>query len=80
MTSEEYYTKHQHAFRCAFNFLNEHFPPGEEPKWWEKMSDDIKAADDSQEGNKLATYLLIGVLDYLDYEYKRRNNNEKTDD
>ena len=72
MTSEEYYAKHQAAFRCAFNYLNEHFPPGQDPEWWTKAADDIKSADNKANGNQLATFLLMGVLDYLNEEYKRR--------
>ena len=72
MAPEEYYAKHQQAFRCAFDFLNRHFPPGEDSAWWEKTAEEIKAADDAQHGNQLATLLLIGVLDYLNEEYKRR--------
>ena len=37
-----------------------------------QFSEDIKNADDAQHGNQLATFLLIGVLDYLNEEYKRR--------
>lgn len=72
MTPEEYYSRHQQAFRCAFDFLNKHFPPGMDPEWWVQLSEDIKNADDAQHGNQLATFLLIGVLDYLNEEYKRR--------
>ena len=72
MTPEEYYARHQQAFRCAFDFLNKHFPPGDDPEWWVQFSEDIKNADDAQHGNQLATFLLIGVLDYLNEEYKRR--------
>ena len=72
MTPEQYYAKHQRAFRCAFDFLNAHFPPVQDPGWWLKASEDIKAADDNEHGNQLATLLLIGVWDYLDSELKRR--------
>jgi len=75
MTAEEYYAKHQQAFRCAFDFLNAHFPPGTESEWWKKTSDDIRDAADKHEKNQLAIYLLIGVLDYLNEEYKRRTKN-----
>lgn len=79
MTPEEYYTKHQQAFRCAFDFLNKHFPPGKDQTWWEQATNDIKATDDAQHGNQLATLLLIGVLDYLNEEYKRRYQNVSTE-
>ena len=72
MTPEEQYAMHQRAFRCAFDFLNAHFPPGQDPEWWTQAADDIKVADGAQHGNQLATFLLIGVLDYLNEEYKRR--------
>ena len=72
MSSEEYYAMHQRAFRCAFDYLNAHFPPGQDPDWWTKASDDIRNSADEHEGNQLAMFLLIGVLDYLNEEYKRR--------
>ena len=70
MTPEEYYATHQHAFRTAFDFLNSHFPPGTEPGWWEQASNDILKVSEGK--GQLAQYLLIGVYDYLNEEYRRR--------
>jgi len=73
LTPEQYYAEHQKAFRCAFDFLNKHFPPGD-LAWWEQASNDLKNAADGQ--NQLAHFLLIGVYDYLNEEWKRRNLGE----
>lgn len=73
MTPEQYYASHQNAFRIAFNFLNAHFPPGEEPEWWEQASNDMLEA--SKSTGQLGILLLIAVFDYLNDEYKRRTQN-----
>lgn len=77
MTPEEYAKAHKQAFRVAFDFLNAHFPPGPEPEWWEQTARDASAASGD---NELTLRLLIGVLDYLDYEWKRRNLHGKPAD
>lgn len=78
MKPEECYAMHQRAFRCAFDFLNAHFPPGMEPEWWTQASEEIAKAADEQPGNQLAVFLLMGVWDYLNDEYKRRMKDAET--
>jgi len=70
MTAEEYYAAHQHAFRKAFDFLNTHFPPGDS-KWWESAADDLAKVYNGE--SQLTIFLLMGVWDYLNEEWKRRN-------
>ena len=79
MTPEEYARLHQKAFRCAFDFLNEHFPPGEDPEWWDKTAKDCSAASIAFGENILVMELLNAVMDYLGQEYRRRNQDGKTD-
>ena len=75
-TPAEYAEAHPKAFRCAFDFLRSHFPPGNTPEWWEATNNDASLAADSLKNDVLATKLLIGVLDYLEYEFKLRRDQE----
>lgn len=72
MTPEEYARMHQQAFRCAFNFLNQHFPPGDSDEWWLKAAKDCSADSVSCGETPLAIELLNAVMNYLGQEYKRR--------
>lgn len=72
MTPEQYAQRHQKAFRTAFNFLNEHFPPENEPEWWDQTAKDCSAASITQGENTLVMELLIAVLSYLEEERKLR--------
>jgi hypothetical protein len=80
MTPEEYAKAHQKAFRIAFDFLNTHFPPGEDDEWWIQSAKDVGIASDSSGNNVLAMELLNGVMNYLGQEYKRRTEHGKTED
>ena len=79
MTPEEYAKEHQKAFRTAFDFLNSHFPPGQDPEWWDKTAKECSAASLKANENKLAIELLCGVMVYLGHEYDRRYKNGKAD-
>ena len=72
MTPEEYAKTHQKAFRCAFDFLNEHFPPAEDDEWWIKTAEDCNAASIAFDNESLVMGLLLAVMNYLGEEYKRR--------
>ena len=72
MTPEEYAKMHQKAFRCAFDYLNQHFPPGQNPEWWEQAAKDLSAFSISAGETTLVIELLSGVYDYLEYEWKER--------
>ena len=76
MTPEEYAKMHQKAFRCAFDYLNQHFPQGKEPEWWEQAAKDLSAFSISAGENRLVIELLSGVYDYLEYIWKERKNGE----
>ena len=80
MTPEEYAKIHQKAFRCAFDFLNEHFPPQQEDEWWLKTAQECSAASAAFGENVLVIGLLNGIMDYLGDEYKRRYGNGKAED
>lgn len=74
MTPEEYYAMHQKAFRCAFDYLNAHFPPGEDMEWWKIAAVDASKASAGQGENRLVIGLLAGVYDYLADEWKKRRD------
>ena len=72
LNPEAYARRHKEAFRCAFDFLNAHFPPENTPEWWQQAVQDITDASVSQGENKLAVELLTGVFNYLDDERRIR--------
>lgn len=77
---EEYLTYHKMVFREMFNFLNAHFPPGNDPEWWKQLCADLDQASEKLKGGKLTNGMLLAISDYLEEEYrKRRKNNEETD-
>ena len=80
MTPEEYVTMHKEAFRCAFNFLNDHFPFGDTPEWWLRTAEECSAASVAAGENVLVIELLAGVMNYLGTEYKRRSGYGKVND
>ena len=73
MTPEEYVQQHKAAFRIAFDFLNAHFPPGQDPEWFEQTAKDFSEVGTVNYSNDLAIQLLLGVYSYLEHEWKRRN-------
>ena len=78
MSPEEYVHLHQKAFRCAFDFLNNHFPPGETDEWWIKAAQDCSAASLAFGETTIVNELLVAVMNYLGKEYERRKNNGGT--
>ena len=79
MTPEEYAKIHQKAFRCAFDFLNEHFPPQDDPEWWNRTAQECSAASLAFGETPIVIELLTAVMTYLGYEHKRRYRNGETD-
>ena len=79
MTPEEYAKLHQKAFRCAFDFLNEHFPPEDDEEWWLKTTRDCSAASVAFGETDIVTELLTAVMNYIGHEYHRRKNDGKAD-
>ena len=76
MTPEEYAKTHQKAFRTAFNFLNAHFPPGDTDEWWLQTAHAGAIATADADDDPLTINLLDAVINYLNDEYKRRNQSE----
>jgi hypothetical protein len=74
MTPEEYQRLHKEAFRTAFDFLNMHFPPEQDPEWWLQAAKDLSETSVLHGENDLVVGLLSAVYDYLEEERKRRAN------
>jgi len=72
LSPEEVAKVHQKAFRCAFDYLNAHYPPEDSPEWWEKAAKELTEASVSQGEGDLAVQLLAGVYAYIDNERERR--------
>lgn len=73
MEPAEYYAMHKKAFRAAFDYLNNHFPPEPEDGWWIKLSQDASDACLQEGENRLVINLIGAIMDYIEYEHKRRN-------
>ena len=74
MTPEEYGRAHKTAFRVAFDFLTEHFPPGTDDDWWEQTAHDGSVAYAKGGYDPLQLELLVGVCNYLEKEWRNRQN------
>ena len=79
MTPEEYVKTHKEAFRCAFDFLNSHFPPGDGLEWWDQVAKDASAMSEAHDNNKLTIELIAGVMYYLEFEWKLRRKDYETE-
>ena len=79
MTPEEYVRMHQKAFRVAFDFLTQHFPPGTDPEWWVQSAQEVSQASIAAGETELVNELLIAVYNYLGHEHERRKQ-DGTDD
>ena len=76
MTPVEYAKMHKEAFRSAFDFLNTHFPPGDDEAWWDQAAKDCSVASVAAGENRLVMELLIAVMDYLENERKKRGEKD----
>lgn len=74
MTPEEYATRHKKAFRVAFDYLNAHFPPGTEDDWCVQMARDGSQAYADGGFDPLQLELLVGVCNYLEKEWRKRQD------
>ena len=72
---EEYLAYHKLVFRVAFDLLNAHFPPQDDPEWWKQFAIDTEQASDKAKGGPLMNGFLVAIGDYLEEEYKKRRNN-----
>ena len=74
MTPEEYARIHQKAFRVAFDFLKNHFPPVNSEEWWLKLAKDSGDVSIICTEDPLTIQLVSGVINYLDHECKARSD------
>lgn len=72
LTPEQYASQHKQAFRIAFDFLNEHFPPVNDDGWWKKTADDVTLIGNEFGENRSLVCLMSGVYEYLSEENERR--------
>ena len=79
-TPEVYAAIHKQAFRIAFDFLNEHFPPEHTPEWWEKTANDVTLIGNMYGENRAAVHLVAAMFEYLEEVDKRRMQDGKTHD
>ena len=75
MTPEEYSKLHQKAFRCAFDFLNAHFPPEDSDEWWNQTAQDCSTASVAFGETPIVIELLNAIMNYLGEEHNRRYSN-----
>lgn len=71
-TPETYAALHKQAFRIAFDFLSEHFPPDHDPNWWEKTMEDVSLIGNMYGENRLVVHLMTAIIEYLNEEEERR--------
>jgi hypothetical protein len=70
---------HKQAFRIAFDFLNDHFPPENDDEWWKKTADDMTLIGNMYGENRCVVHLMTGVFEYLSDENERRKKNGTAD-
>ena len=70
-----YAAMHKQAFRIAYDFLNDHFPPEHDPNWWDKTMGDVSLIGNMYGENKLVVCLITALIEYLSEEDERRRNN-----
>ena len=74
MTPIEYAKMHQKAFRTAFDFLTNHFPPANTEEYWNKVALDSGNVSAECGEDPLTVQLVSGVINYLDRECKARSD------
>lgn len=72
LTPEEYAARHREAFRAAFDYLNNHFPPGTDDVYWKATDLDGSLICAKGKDNPLLPLLMTAVVDYLEKESKLR--------
>ena len=65
---------HQAAFRAAFNFLEQFYPPRDDEEYWVKMAETCVNVTHQHEGNPLIIPLMLTMMDYLGEVWKERQN------
>ena len=74
-TPETLAAMHKQAFRIAFDFLTDHFPPENSDEWWEKTANDMTLIGNMYGRNRCVVHLMTGVFEYLNDENERRKTN-----
>ena len=69
---------HQEAFRAAFNFLEQFYPPRDDDAYWLKMAETCGNVAYQHEGNPLIVGLMVAMVDYLGETWKERQNGRTT--
>ena len=59
-------TQHKQAFRTAFDTLKELYPPENTAEYWTFAAERVSAKYSEQKDNRLAVFLLKGVLEYME--------------
>ena len=67
---DDYAKAHKEAFRCAFDFLKDRFPPRQDPEWWQYTAAEAASLSDGHKNNPLVVILLSAVYSYLEQEMK----------
>lgn len=65
MTISECASSHPKAFRAAFDFLAEHFPPEDTEEYWLKVAKDSGDVSARTNEDPLTVQLMSGVINYL---------------
>ena len=79
MTPDQYADMHKKAFRCAFDYLNDHFPPETDPEWWVQAAKELSDFSVAAGENALVLELLNAVFTYIGKEHERRKDNGSLD-
>ena len=69
---------HQAAFRAAFDFLEQFYPPRDDEEYWIKAAETCGNVAYQHEGNPLIIPLMVTMMDYLGETWKERQNGTKT--
>lgn len=65
---------HQAAFRAAFDFLEQFYPPRDDEEYWLKAANECGRVAAEHDGNPLIIPMMITMMDYLGEVWKERKN------
>lgn len=65
---------HQAAFRAAFDFLEQFYPPRDDEEYWVKAANECERAAAEHDGNPLIIPMMVTMMDYLGEVWKERKN------
>ena len=64
---------HQAAFRAAFDFLEQFYPPRDDEEYWMKAAKECGRIAAEHDGNPLIIPMMITMMDYLGEVWKERH-------